>query len=162
MLSRIDLRGRTLGTAELRRTLPRGAADVDSVVGTVRPVVEAVREHGALAALGYGEKFDRVRPASVRVPAEVITEAGEALDPDVRAALVEAIRRARIVHSAQRRSDTVTEVAAGGFVTEKWVPVERVGLYVPGGKAVYPSSVIMNVVPAQVAGVGSLVVASPP
>ncbi|MBB1025981.1 histidinol dehydrogenase, partial [Dietzia sp. DQ12-76] len=133
-----------------------------SVVDTVRPVVEAVREHGACAALDYGEKFDRVRPTSVRVPAEVITEAGEALDPDVRAALVEAIRRARIVHSAQRRSDTVTEVAAGGFVTEKWVPVERVGLYVPGGKAVYPSSVIMNVVPAQVAGVGSLVVASPP
>ncbi|MBB1030531.1 histidinol dehydrogenase [Dietzia sp. SLG310A2-38A2] len=162
MLSRIDLRGRTLGTAELRRTLPRGAADVDSFVDTVRPVVEAIREHGASAALDYGEKFDRVRPTSVRVPAEVITEAGETLDPDVRAALVEAIRRARIVHSAQRRSDTVTEVAAGGFVTEKWVPVERVGLYVPGGKAVYPSSVIMNVVPAQVAGVGSLVVASPP
>ncbi|MET3859743.1 histidinol dehydrogenase [Dietzia sp. 2505] len=162
MLSRIDLRGRTLGTAELRRTLPRGAADVDSVVDTVRPVVEAIREHGASAALDYGEKFDQVRPSSVRVPAELITEAGEALDPDVRAALVEAIRRARIVHSAQRRSDTVTEVAAGGFVTEKWVPVERVGLYVPGGKAVYPSSVIMNVVPAQVAGVGSLVVASPP
>ena len=162
MLSRIDLRGRTLGTAELRRTLPRGAADVDSVVDTVRPVVEAIREHGATAALDYGERFDGVRPASVRVPAEVITEAGENLEPAVRDALVEAIRRARIVHSAQRRSDTVTEVAAGGFVTEKWVPVERVGLYVPGGKAVYPSSVIMNVVPAQVAGVGSLVVASPP
>lgn len=162
MLSRIDLRGRTLGTAELRRTLPRGAADVDSVVDTVRPVVESVREHGASAALDYGQKFDGVRPASVRVPAEVIAEAGEKLDSDVRAALVEAIRRARIVHSAQRRSDTVTEVATGGFVTEKWVPIERVGLYVPGGKAVYPSSVIMNVVPAQVAGVGSLVVASPP
>ena len=162
MLSRIDLRGRTLGTAELRRTLPRGAADVDSVVDIVRPVVEAVREHGATGALEYGEKFDGVRPASVRVPAEVISRAAEELDPKVRDALSEAIRRARIVHSAQKRSDTVTEVAPGGFVTEKWVPVERVGLYVPGGKAVYPSSVIMNVVPAQVAGVGSLVVASPP
>jgi histidinol dehydrogenase len=162
MLSRIDLRGRTLGTAELRRTLPRGAADVDSVVGTVRPVVEAVREHGATAALDYGERFDGVRPASVRVPAEVIAAAEEDLDPAVREALLEAIRRARVVHSAQRRTDTVTEVAPGGFVTERWVPVERVGLYVPGGKAVYPSSVIMNVVPAQVAGVGSLVVASPP
>lgn len=162
MLSRIDLRGRTLGTAELRRTLPRGAADIDSVVDTVRPVVEAVKEHGAAAALDYGEKFDGVRPASVRVPAEVIAEAAENLDPAVRKALSEAIRRARIVHSAQKRGDTVTEVAPGGFVTEKWVPVERVGLYVPGGKAVYPSSVIMNVVPAQVAGVGSLAVASPP
>ena len=162
MLSRIDLRGRSLGTAELRRTLPRGAADVDSVVDTVRPVVEAVREHGARAALDHGEKFDSVRPASARVPADVIARAAEELDPDIRAALAEAIRRARIVHSAQRRSDSVTEVAPGGFVTEKWVPVERVGLYVPGGKAVYPSSVIMNVVPAQVAGVGSLVVSSPP
>ena len=162
MLSRIDLRGRTLGTAELRRTLPRGATDVDSVVDTVRPVVESVREQGAAAALGYGEKFDGVRPDTVRVPAEVIARAAEELEPAIREALVEAIRRARIVHSAQKRSDTVTEVAPGGFVTERWVPVERVGLYVPGGKAVYPSSVIMNVVPAQVAGVGSLVVASPP
>ena len=162
MLSRIDLRGRTLGTSELRRTLPRGAADVDSVVDTVRPVVEAVRDNGSTAALDYGGKFDGVRPASVRVPAEVIDRAARELDPAIRSALVEAIRRARIVHSAQRRTDTVTEVAPGGFVTEKWVPVERVGLYVPGGKAVYPSSVIMNVVPAQVAGVGSLVVASPP
>ena len=162
MLTRIDLRGRTLGTAELRRTLPRGAADVDSVVDTVRPVVEAVRDHGIGAALDYGEKFDGVRPASVRVPAEVIERAARELDSDIRDALSEAIRRARIVHSVQRRSDTVTEVAPGGFVTERWVPVERVGLYVPGGKAVYPSSVIMNVVPAQVAGVGSLVVASPP
>ena len=162
MLTRIDLRGRTLGTAELRRTLPRGAADVDTVVDTVRPVVEAVRDHGIGAALDYGEKFDGVRPASVRVPAEVIERAARELDSDIRDALSEAIRRARIVHSVQRRSDTVTEVAPGGFVTERWVPVERVGLYVPGGKAVYPSSVIMNVVPAQVAGVGSLVVASPP
>ena len=162
MLSRIDLRGSTLGTAELRRTLPRGATDVDSVIDTVRPVVEAVREHGTTAALEYGEKFDRVRPNSVRVPAEVVARAAEELDPKIREALAEAIRRARIVHSAQKRTDTVTEVAPGGFVTERWVPVERVGLYVPGGKAVYPSSVIMNVVPAQVAGVGSLVVASPP
>lgn len=162
MLSRIDLRGRTLGRAELRRTLPRGAADVDSVVDVVRPVVESVREHGATAALEYGEKFDGVRPATVRVPAEVIARAAEELEPRIRDALTEAIRRARIVHAAQKRTDTVTEVAPGGFVTEKWVPVERVGLYVPGGKAVYPSSVIMNVVPAQVAGVGSLVVASPP
>lgn len=128
MLTRIDLRGRTLGTAELRRTLPRGAADVDSVVDTVRPVVEAVRDHGIGAALDYGEKFDGVRPASVRVPAEVIERAARELDSDIRDALSEAIRRARIVHSAQRRSDTVTEVAPGGFVTERWVPVERVGL----------------------------------
>jgi len=162
MLSRIDLRGRALGTAELRRTLPRGVADIDSVVDTVRPVVDAVRADGTSAALEHGERFDGVRPTSVRVPADVIDDAAKGLAPGVRDALVEAIRRARIVHSAQQRADTVTEVAPGAFVTQRWVPVERVGLYVPGGKAVYPSSVIMNVVPAQVAGVGSLVVASPP
>src|SRR5690625_160609 len=145
MLSRIDLRGRALGTAELRRTLPRGVADIDSVVDTVRPVVDAVRADGTSAALEHGERFDGVRPTSVRVPADVIDDAAKGLAPGVRDALVEAIRRARIVHSAQQRADTVTEVAPGAFVTQRWVPVERVGLYVPGGKAVYPSSVIMNV-----------------
>jgi histidinol dehydrogenase len=96
------------------------------------------------------------------VPGEVLDAALEALDPQVRAALEEAIRRARLVHADQRRSDTTTEVVPGGVVTERWVPVDRVGLYVPGGLAVYPSSVVMNVVPAQAAGVGSLAVASPP
>ena len=80
----------------------------------------------------------------------------------VRAALEESIRRARLVHSDQRRVDTETKVVPGGTVSERWVPVDRVGLYVPGGLAVYPSSVVMNVVPAQVAGVGSVAVASPP
>ena len=162
MLSRIDLRGRRLNTAELRGAMPRGVADVDSVMETVRPVVEAVRDRGAEAALDYGETFDRVRPGSVRVPAEVVTAAERDLDPQVRDALTEAIGRVRLVHAAQRRQDTVVRVAPGGTVTERWIPVERVGLYMPGGKAVYPSSVIMNAVPAQEAGVESLVVASPP
>jgi histidinol dehydrogenase len=96
------------------------------------------------------------------VPAEVLDAALEVLDPQVRAALEESIRRARLVHADQRRTDTTTEVVPGGVVTERWVPVDRVGLYVPGGLAVYPSSVVMNVVPAQAAGVGSLAVASPP
>lgn len=162
MLARTDLRGATLSTAQLRRALPRGGTDVDAVLSTVTPVVSAVREHGASAALDAGERFDGVRPDSVRVPADVLARALDGVDPDVRAALTESIRRARIVHADQRRGATRTEVAPGGSVTEKWVPVGRVGLYVPGGNAVYPSSVVMNVVPAQEAGVGSLVVASPP
>lgn len=109
-----------------------------------------------------GERFDKVRPTSLRVPADVLKRAEEQLDPDVRDALVEAIRRVRIVHTDQARTDVTTQVADGGTVTERWIPVGRVGLYVPGGLAVYPSSVIMNVVPAQVAGVGSVAVASPP
>ncbi|MCG5433510.1 histidinol dehydrogenase [Mycobacterium sp. MYCO198283] len=161
-LTRIDLRNATLTTAELRATLPRGGVDVDAVVPRVRPVVDAVAARGAEAALEYGESFDGVRPATVRVPAAELTRALAELDADVRAALQVAVERARAVHADQRRTNTTTRLAPGATVTERWVPVERVGLYVPGGNAVYPSSVVMNVVPAQTAGVESLVIASPP
>ncbi len=162
MLNRTDLRGQVPTAAELRATLPRAEYDVDAALHHVRPVVEAVRDRGVEAVLEYTEKFDRVRPASVRVPRAKLTEALSQLDPEVRAALEESITRARKVHAEQRRTDVTTTVVEGGTVTEKWVPVERVGLYAPGGLAVYPSTVVMNVVPAQIAGVGSLVVCSPP
>ncbi|GAB10124.1 histidinol dehydrogenase [Gordonia araii NBRC 100433] len=162
MLSRTDLRGSTPTAAQLRRALPRGGTDVNAVLPTVTPVVQDVQSHGAVAALDYGERFDKVRPATVRVPAQVIADAAAGLDPAVTAALRESIDRARLVHADQRRATVTTEVAPGGRVAEKWIPVRRVGLYVPGGNAVYPSSVVMNVVPAQAAGVPSLVVASPP
>ena len=161
MLARTDLRGADVTLSQLRRALPRGGTDINSVLPVVTPVVEAIAEHGASAALDYTEKFDKIRPASVRVPADVIARARADLDPAVAAALEEAIARARLVHADQRRRTTVTQVVPGGTVAEKWIPVRRVGLYVPGGNAVYPSSVVMNVVPAQAAGVGSLVVASP-
>ncbi|MCV7360328.1 histidinol dehydrogenase [Mycolicibacterium neworleansense] len=161
-MSRIDLRDRVLSAAQLRSALPRGGVDVDAVVPKVRPIVEAVAERGAEAALDYGHTFDGIRPAAVRVPAARLASALADLDPDVRAALQVAIDRARPVHADQRRTDTTTTLAPGATVTERWVPVERVGLYVPGGNAVYPSSVVMNVVPAQTAGVDSLVIASPP
>jgi histidinol dehydrogenase len=161
-MTRIDLRNRTMNAAQLRAALPRGGVDVDAVVPKVRPIVDAVAERGADAALEYGESFDRVRPATVRVPAGELDAALTALDTDVRAALQVAIDRARAVHADQQRTDTTTTLAPGATVTERWVPVERVGLYVPGGNAVYPSSVVMNVVPAQTAGVDSLVIASPP
>ncbi|PJK21132.1 histidinol dehydrogenase [Mycobacterium goodii] len=161
-MSRIDLRGRVLTAAQLRSALPRGGVDVDAVVPKVRPIVDAVAERGAAAALEYGESFDGVRPATVRVPREALTRALENLDADVRVALQVSIERARAVHADQRRTDTTTTLAPGATVTERWVPVERVGLYVPGGNAVYPSSVVMNVVPAQTAGVDSMVIASPP
>lgn len=162
LMSRIDLRGQHLSTAGLRAVLPRGGVDVDAVVPTVRPIVDAIVARGAEAALEYGERFDGVRPDTVRVPAARLTAALADLDPEVRAALEVAIDRTRAVHADQRRTDTTTTLAPGATVTERWVPVERVGLYVPGGNAVYPSSVIMNVVPAQTAGVDSLVIASPP
>ncbi|MGD7000932.1 histidinol dehydrogenase [Corynebacterium halotolerans] len=162
MLNIIDLRGRTPSVSELRRTLPRGGTDVNSVLPTVAPLVEDVRHRGAVAALEYGEKFDRVRPGSVRVPAQALRTALTELEPQVRDALEEAISRVRKVHTEQVPAGHTTELAPGATVTEVFLPVSRVGLYVPGGNAVYPSSVIMNVVPAQAAGVESLVVASPP
>jgi histidinol dehydrogenase len=161
-MARIDLRGAALSAARLRGVLPRGGVDVDAVLPKVRPVVADVAERGAQAALEYGQTFDGVRPETVRVPVAALTEALAALPVDVRAALEVAIERSRAVHADQRRTDTTTTLAPGATVTERWVPVERVGLYVPGGNAVYPSSVVMNVVPAQTAGVDSLVIASPP
>jgi histidinol dehydrogenase len=163
MLRRTDLRSRPLPrTAALRALLPRAEVDVDAVVARVRPIVDAVRERGVDAALELSERFDRVRPAAVRVPVQAITAALSALDPAVRAALETSVERARRVHADQRRTDVVTQVVAGGVVSERFLPVRRVGLYAPGGLAVYPSSVVMNVVPAQAAGVESLVVVSPP
>lgn len=161
-LSRIDLRGVELTAARLRAELPRGGVDVEAVLPKVRPIVEAVAERGAVAALNYGEEFDGVRPAAVRVPESALEAAVVGLDDDVREALQVMIDRTRAVHADQRRTDSTTTLGPGATVTERWVPVERVGLYVPGGNAVYPSSVVMNVVPAQAAGVDSLVVASPP
>ena len=161
-MTRIDLRGRVLTAAQLRAALPRGGVDVDAVVPTVKPIVDDVAAHGAIAALEYGQKFDGVRPPAVRVSAADLEAALAGLDPDVRTALEVAIERTRAVHADQRRTDTTTLFDNGAVVTERWVPVERVGLYVPGGNAVYPSSVVMNVVPAQAAGVESLVVCSPP
>jgi histidinol dehydrogenase len=162
MLNRTDLRGKVPSAAELRATLPRAEIDVDAALHQVRPVVEAVRDRGVEAVLEYTEKFDRVRPSSVRVPAGELARALAELDPSVRAALEESIARARKVHADQRRPEVTTTVTEGGTVTERWVPVARVGLYAPGGLAVYPSSVVMNVVPAQTADVGSLVLCSPP
>ena len=159
MLNRTDLRG---SRRDPRGLLPRAQLDVSVAVEQIRPVVEAVHQHGFDAIREATERFDGVRLDRLRVPAAAIAAAAESLDPEVRAALLESIERARKVHADQRRHDVTTRVVDGGTVTERWVPVRRVGLYVPGGLAVYPSTVVMNVVPAQEAGVEGLVVASPP
>ncbi|MGH3753229.1 MAG: histidinol dehydrogenase [Pseudonocardiaceae bacterium] len=162
MLRRTDLRGRLPAPGALRSLLPRAEVDVDAVAHQVAPVIEAVRDRGVAAVLEFTERFDGVRPPSVRVPPDALHTELEQLDPAVRAALEESIARARRVHADQRRTETITQVVPGGTVTQRWVPVHRVGLYAPGGLAVYPSTVVMNVVPAHVAGVASLVVCSPP
>ena len=162
MLSVTDLRPLDTATADLSRIIPRANVDVSSVVPVVAPIIEQVRHGGEQTLLELAERFDGVRPPALRVPAEALEAALAGLDPRVRAALEESIRRARLMHAAQHPQDSTVELGEGAVVENHWLPVGRVGLYVPGGRAVYPSSVVMNVVPAQAAGVGSLAVTSPP
>lgn len=162
MLRTLDLRGGSRRVSELRDVVPRAQIDIDSVVEQVRPIVESVKLGGAAAAQEWSLKHDSIVAPSIRVPQGVIDRALEDLDPQIRTSLLEAIRRVRIVHEHQTRKETRVEVVPGGTVSERWIAVDRVGLYVPGGRAVYPSSVIMNVVPAQIAGVPSIAVVSPP
>lgn len=159
MIRLTDLRE---STRDPLSVLPRAEQDISATREAVLPILQQVRDGGADALLELSEKFDDVRPPALRVPAEQLALAAEQLDPQVRAALNELITRARKVHSAQLPSGSVVSLGPGATVVNRWAPVQRVGLYVPGGQAVYPSSVVMNVVPAQVAGVKSLAITSPP
>ncbi|EFA23741.1 histidinol dehydrogenase [Bifidobacterium gallicum] len=158
----IDLRGQQLTRAEMLEAMPRAEMGTNEASELVRPILDNVKAHGAQALRDYAEKFDHVRPENLRVPVEVMQAAVEELDPEVREAIEESVRRARAVAASQVPEDFHTDLAAGARVSQRWIPVQRVGLYVPGGKAVYPSSVIMNAVPAQAAGVESLAIATPP
>ena len=162
MLTRLDLRDSQPDRAALLGVLPRAAIDVAAVAAVVEPIIADVRERGADAVRELTERLDGVRLDGFRVDPAELDAALAALDPSVRAALEVAIERVRLVHTDQRRPDVTTQVVPGGTVTQRWVPVQRVGLYVPGGLAMYPSSVVMNVVPAQIAGVDAIAVASPP
>jgi histidinol dehydrogenase len=154
MLRRIDL---TAGDPfDVPRALPEGEA------AAVAHIIDEVATRGAAAVLEFGERFDGVRPAALRVPDDVVVRALAGLDPLVRQALTTAIDRTTRVHTDQLPRPGTTELAPGAVVHQTWRPVRRVGLYVPGGRAVYPSSVVMNVVPARVAGVGSMAIVSPP
>ena len=160
MLRRIDLRGS--GTRDYRTVVPRAELDVEHALEAVRPICDAVRDRGVEAILEYAHRFDHVEQRDITVPAEAIGQALKGLDPAVRAGLEESIARLRRTCEAELEPDVVTEVVPGGTVTQRLVPVERVGLYVPGGLAPLVSSVVMNVVPAQVAGVSSIALTSSP
>ena len=161
MLRLIDLTGVTATPAVLASQMPRATIDVAAALETVTPLIADVRERGESALADQAERFDGVRPSQLRVPAEALARALAELDPEVRNGLEISIRNARAAHAAQLPEEKVTEILPGGVITQRWIPVARVGLYVPGGLAVYPSSVVMNVVAAQSAGVGSLAVSSP-
>ena len=168
MIRRVDLRGRVAAgevpdlPAEVNALVPRAVFDVEKALDVVRPICLDVRHRGLEAIREYGERFDHVRVEDIRVPADALKTALEELDPEVRSAFEESIRRVREVSQDELTADIVSEPAPGGRVTQRFVPAQRVGLYVPGGRAPLASSVVMNVVPAQVAGVPSLAVASPP
>ncbi len=145
-----------------RAAVPRAELDVEQALATVKPICDDVRERGAAAVLDAGEKFDGVRPDSLRVPAAALAEALSGLDADVRVALEESVRRLRQTCEAELEQTIVSDVAPGAVVERRIVPMERVGLYVPGGLAPLVSTVVMNAVPAQVAGVPGIALASPP
>ncbi|MCB1299506.1 MAG: histidinol dehydrogenase, partial [Microthrixaceae bacterium] len=162
MIQTIDLTGRTRTTAELLAAVPRATAAAAEASEAAARIIDEVRQGGEAALRAQAAAFDHVEGHALRVPQAHIDEAVAALDPRVRAALEAAIERVREASTAQVPPATVTEFGPGARVVQRWQPVRRVGVYVPGGKAVYPSSVVMNVVPAQIAGVASVVVASPP
>ena len=158
----VDLRGQRLSKAGYSQAIPRAALDVAEAMKLVEPILLRVKNGTEEDLIALAQEFDRVTPPSIKVPRAELTKALKELDPAIRSALEISAQRIRKVHEDQRRSETTTKVVDGGTVTEKWVPVDRVGLYVPGGRAVYPSSVMMNVIPAQIAKVESIAVASPP
>ena len=163
MIRRIDLRGQGDGsTPDYRAVVPRAEFDVEAALGVVRPICDSVRHRGVEAIIEYSARFDSVQQDDIVVPPAALQRALEGLDPDVRSGLEESIRRLRATCEAELEEDVTTEVARGGTVTKHMVPIGRVGLYVPGGIAPLVSSVVMNVVPAQVAGVESIALTSSP
>jgi histidinol dehydrogenase len=160
MIRRVDLRG--LSAPDYRAVVPRADFDVEAALDVVRPICDAVRRRGVDAVHEFTLAFDKVEQTDIAVPVAALHEALEHLDPDVRAGLQESVRRLRLTCAAELEHDVSTQVVPGGTVSSMMVPIERVGLYVPGGIAPLVSSVVMNVVPAQVAGVGSIALTSSP
>ena len=162
MIRTVDLRGRSLSKAQYNLELPRATLDVAEAMVLIQPILERVKNGDESVLIKLAQEFDGVTPVSIRVPKIALANALAELAPAIRTALELSIQRIRQVHNDQVRSEKTTLVVDGGTVVEKWIPVDRVGLYVPGGRAVYPSSVMMNVIPAQVARVASIAIASPP
>lgn len=158
----VDLRGQRLSKSGYNNAIPRAALDVAEAVKLVEPILARVKNGDESDLIALAKEFDGVAPQHIKIPREALTRALKELDPHIRTALEISAERIRTVHNDQRRNETITKVVDGGSVTERWVPVDRVGLYVPGGRAVYPSSVMMNVIPAQIAQVASIAIASPP
>lgn len=162
MMRLVDLRGQRLTKTGYTNLVPRASLDVAQAMKLVEPILARVKNGNEAELIALAKEFDGVSPQSIKVPRAELMRALAELDPQIRTALEVSAERIRKVHNDQQRGETTTRVVDGGSVTEKWIPVDRVGLYVPGGRAVYPSSVMMNVIPAQIAKVQSIAIASPP
>ncbi|TAM69064.1 MAG: histidinol dehydrogenase [Microbacteriaceae bacterium] len=162
MIQTIDLRESQPSRPDYLRLAPRPTLDVSHAAEAAAALIDAVRLNGAAALADQAERFDGVRPVAVKVAVADIARAAEELPDAVRGALEESIDRVRMATTAQLPQPVSTRLAPGAHVEQRWQPIERAGLYVPGGKAPLASSVVMNAVPAQVAGVRSIALASPP
>ncbi len=136
--------------------------DIETAMIAIAPILKRVENGNEETLRELAEEFEGIKPTHIRVPKSELDKALLNLDPKIRSALETAIERIKKVHATQVRQTQTSQVVPGAEVTQRWIPVDRVGLYVPGGLAVYPSSVMMNVIPAQIAKVESITVASPP
>jgi histidinol dehydrogenase len=157
---RVTLQGQ-ITTELVRRELPRAEQNTSSVLEAVERICAEVKTESVAALKRHAEQFDKVVPKDFRVPASALASALEAQPKELRDALVEAIHRVRQVSRAGVPKPFSVLLAPESIVEQRYQPIDSVGLYVPGGKAVYPSSVIMNAVAAQEAGVTRIAICSP-
>ena len=161
MIRFLDLRGKEISAAQIEREIPRASLDLAEAIEIIRPLVERIKINGAAAIQAIAQEIDGIDISPIRVSEQELAEALENLEGELRASLEVAIERVRKVSLDSRPTNFESTLAAGAQVSQRWQPIDSVGLYVPGGKAVYPSSVIMNVVPAQVSGVKQIAIATP-
>lgn len=161
VLRTVDLRGQAITRSLVEETLPRAVIDIQNAQEQIRPLLERVRTEGVSAIQQASLEFDGFYPDPIWVSEVELENSLANLDSGLRASIEIAIERNHLVSSKTLPLGKSIEVSPGALVTERYVPVESVGVYVPGGKAVYPSSVVMGVVPAKVAGVSEIIIATP-
>lgn len=162
---RIRFRGTlaSLTPSERHQLVDRGQAATDDMVRTTcEAIIDVVRRDGDAALISLAREYDKVRLRTIEVPRAAWRDALDALSPDVRAAMERSASNIRAVHAASLPQTVEISPEPGVVVGRRPDPLSRVGVYAPGGRAAYPSSVLMGVIPARVAGVGEIVLCSPP
>lgn len=161
MMRLLDLRGKTPTEIDINLLVPRASLDISKAVDQILPLLAAVKANGSTELIRVSQERDGIDPRPIRVEKNELHQALQQISPDLRKAIETAIARVRKFSEETKPHSISVQLGKGATVSQRWQPVDSVGLYVPGGKAVYPSSVVMNVVPAQVAGVPRLAIATP-